>query len=207
MDSGPGFGGSCFKKDILNLVYLSRYYGLEEVASFWEGVVKINNWHQKRITEILVKIIWHNYRKKIVICGFSFKANTNDTRESAAIQICKELIDEGANLVIHDPKVKQKQISMDLDMEPINKKTTTSNLENESNNGQWEYSQDLNIFKNAHAVLILTEWEEYMNINWDYVAKKMVKPSWIFDSRSILNKEQVKNAGLNLWTIGDGSQL
>ena len=114
LDSGPGFGGSCFKKDILNLVYLSKYFGLNEVASFWEGVVKLNYWHQKRISTLVVEKLFGSVsNKKIGILGFSFKANTNDTRESAAISICKDLIEEGAILNIHDPKVEENQISRD----------------------------------------------------------------------------------------------
>ena len=115
LDSGPGFGGSCFKKDILNLVYLSNYFGLPEVANFWEKVVEINNWHQKRISKIVIRKLFGTIsQKKIIILGFAFKANTNDTRESAAIQICKDLIEEGAQLIIHDPKVDPKQISIEL---------------------------------------------------------------------------------------------
>ena len=117
LDSGPGFGGSCFKKDILNLVYLAEYFGLEEVAKFWEEVVNINSWHQKRIAKIVVQKLFGTIsQKKIVILGFAFKANTNDTRESAAIRICKDLIEEGAELVIHDPKVNPLQIEIDLEM-------------------------------------------------------------------------------------------
>ena len=108
LDSGPGFGGSCFKKDILNLVYLAEYFGLNEVANFWESVVKLNNWHQNRISELIVKKLFGTVTgKKIVVLGFAFKANTNDTRESAAIQICKDLIDQGAEITIHDPKVNE----------------------------------------------------------------------------------------------------
>ena len=117
LDSGPGFGGSCFKKDILNLVYLAEYFGLNEVAKFWEEVVNINSWHQKRMSKIVVKKLFGTIsQKKIVILGFAFKANTNDTRESAAIRICKDLIDEGAELFIHDPKVNPSQIENDLGM-------------------------------------------------------------------------------------------
>ena len=95
LESGPGFGGSCFKKDILNLVYLSEYFGLPEVASFWNEVVKINIWHRNRISKLITKKLLKFIGKKIAVLGFSFKSNTNDTRESAAIQICKDLIDEG----------------------------------------------------------------------------------------------------------------
>ena len=115
LDSGPGFGGSCFKKDILNLVYLSNYFGLNEVGNFWEGVVKLNNWHQHRISKLIIKKLFGTVSgKKINILGFAFKANTNDTRESSAINICKDLLEEGAILYIHDPKVNSLQISNDL---------------------------------------------------------------------------------------------
>ena len=115
LNSGPGFGGSCFKKDILNLVYLSKYFGLNEVADFWECVVNLNNWHQHRISKLIVtKLFGTVTGKKMCVLGFSFKANTNDTRESSAINICKDLLDEGATLYIHDPKVSQDQIAKDL---------------------------------------------------------------------------------------------
>tara|TARA_Y100000589_G_scaffold56247_1_gene46586 strand:- start:205 stop:1650 length:1446 start_codon:yes stop_codon:yes gene_type:complete len=207
LDSGPGFGGSCFKKDILNLVYLAEFFDLHEVAKFWESVVDINNWHQKRISTIVVKTLFGSVaNKKLVILGFAFKANTNDTRESAAIKICKDLIIEGADLIIHDPKVSSKQIENALDTRESldNDKDQKNYIQN--NLGKWRFSKSLDIFDNAHAILVLTEWEEYKYINWDKVVKKMVKPSWVFDSRSIINANEVKKAGLNLWRLGDGSQ-
>jgi UDPglucose 6-dehydrogenase len=204
LDSGPGFGGSCFKKDILNLVYLAEYFGLTEVADFWESVVKINNWNQKRISQIVVKKLFGTIsNKKLVILGFAFKANTNDTRESAAINICKDLIDEGAYLMIYDPKVSPKQIENDLQ---IKQKNVFDNSTLNIQSGGWEFSENLELFENAHAVLILTEWEEFKNIKWEIVSKKMAKPAWIIDSRSIVNPIKVKEAGLKLWRLGDGSQ-
>ena len=207
LDSGPGFGGSCFKKDILNLVYLAEYFGLSEVANFWESVVKINNWHQKRISEIVVKKLFGSVsNKKLVILGFAFKANTNDTRESAAITICKNLLNEGANLLIYDPKVNASQIENDLKTN----QTKFSKHDNSSLNeklGRWEYSKSINnleIFNNAYAVLVLTEWEEFRKLNWMTIAKKMIAPAWVFDSRSIINTQEVKDAGLSLWRLGDG---
>ena len=206
LDSGPGFGGSCFKKDILNLVYLAEYFGLEEVAKFWEEVVNINNWHQKRIAKIVVKKLFGSIsQKKIVILGFAFKANTNDTRESAAIRICKDLIEEGAELVIHDPKVNPLQIEIDLGIKQFTE-IKNENIDNSNNNyGSWTFSKHLNIFDNAHAVLVLTEWEDYKNIKWFNVQKKMAKPAWVFDSRSIVDVDLVKESGINLWCLGDGS--
>ena len=145
-------------------------------------------------------------QKKIVILGFAFKANTNDTRESAAIKICKDLIEEGAQIIIHDPKVSSKQIEFDLEIKP----TILGNEENipslNNNFGGWEFRKDLNIFDDAHAILVLTEWDEYRNINWDSISKKMVKPAWVFDARSIINVDLVRKAGINLWRIGDGRQ-
>ena len=143
--------------------------------------------------------------KKIIILGFAFKANTNDTRESAAISICKDLIDEGADLIIHDPKVCPEQIEKDLKINQTPEDNKKNEFQLKQKSGQWRFSKNLNIFDNAHAVIVLTEWEDYKNIQWDLVAKNMVKPSWVFDSRSIVNAEVVKKSGINLWRLGDGS--
>ena len=196
LDSGPGFGGSCFKKDILNLVYLAEYFGLPEVADFWEGVVRLNNWHQHRISKLIAKKLFGTLSgKKIAILGFAFKANTNDTRESSAIQICKDLIEEGAILFIHDPKVDEKQIAKDLYF---------SN-ENSQNRNWFKVKSINNIFFEADAAVILTEWQEYSSIDWGAVSKKMRKPAWVFDSRSIISKKKVIDANINFWRIGDGT--
>ena len=115
LDSGPGFGGSCFKKDILNLVYLSSYFGLSEVANYWESVVKLNDWHQKRISKLIVKKLFGTITsKKICILGFAFKANTNDTRESSAIKICKDLLEEGQYYLFMIQKLVQNKLKMIL---------------------------------------------------------------------------------------------
>ena len=207
LDSGPGFGGSCFKKDILNLVYLARHFGLPEVANFWEEVIHLNIWHQHRISKLIVEKLFGTISgKRIAILGFAFKANTNDTRESAAIQICKDLIEEGANLIIHDPKVESSQISKDLGfnetkIESVNKKMS----QNINENGGWIMTKDIyEGFKNADAILILTEWSEYSKINWIKAAQLMRTPSWLFDARSIANHEDVSKTNLNFWRIGDG---
>ena len=203
LDSGPGFGGSCFKKDILNLVYLSEYFGLPSVASFWYEVVKLNNWHQHRISQLITKKLFGTLSgKKIAILGFAFKSNTNDTRESSAIQICKDLLDEGANLFIHDPKVSEKQIEIDLNIKPSKDKFNDKCSED----GSWQNVNDINngLF-NADAAVILTEWAQYKEINWIEASKNMRKPAWVFDSRSITNPEKVINSGINFWRVGDGT--
>ena len=206
LDSGPGFGGSCFKKDILNLVYLSEYFGLPEVAEFWEGVVKLNYWHQDRISQLVVKKLFGTVSgKKISILGFAFKANTNDTRESASIKICKDLLEEGANLSIHDPKVNSDQIEKDLKMKEKKSLKRKELIPENHPEGNWSFSNEIyDSINNADAVLVLTEWEDYTNINWEQVSKIMRKPSWIFDARSIIDPSKVIKTGLNFWRIGDG---
>ena len=204
LDSGPGFGGSCFKKDILNLVYLSSYFGLSEVANYWESVVKLNYWHQNRISRLIVnKLFGTITSKKICILGFAFKSNTNDTRESSAIKICKDLLEEGAILFIHDPKVNERQIEIDL-----GKKSTDfsrKELNDNDSEGKWSYSNSIYEAANgADALVVLTEWEEYSTIDWEIISKKMRNPAWIFDSRSILVKEKINKTNLNFWRIGDG---
>ncbi len=207
LDSGPGFGGSCFKKDILNLVYLADFFGLKEVSNFWEAVVTMNDWHQHRISKLIIKKLFGTVSsKKICILGFAFKANTNDTRESAAINICKDLLDEGALLYINDPKVTCEQITLNLEKNANNlikeiDKNTTSNFESE-----WCFVENIiPFFKDADAAIILTEWEDYAKMDWKLISKEMRKPAWIFDSRSLLKNNLEIDPNVNLWRIGDGS--
>ena len=208
LDSGPGFGGSCFKKDILNLVYLSQHFNLPEVANFWESVVHLNNWHQHRISELVVKKLFGTVSgKKIAILGFAFKANTNDTRESAAINICKDLIEEGAELIIHDPKVNEEQIISALGINNSDCSLNNNETIPKRYEGNWEVRKNIyDSFKNVDAAVILTEWDEYSKINWEKASKYMRKPSWVFDSRSIVDSQKVKDSDINLWRVGDGSQ-
>ena len=207
LDAGPGFGGSCFKKDILNLVYLSNYFGLNEVANFWEGVVLLNKWHQHRITRLIIKKLLGTVTgKKICILGFAFKANTNDTRESASINICKDLLEEGAVLQIHDPKVDPKQIEVNLGKKENKKIKEIKDQNYFELEGQWSFEKDITISSDgADAIVVLTEWDEYSKINWFAISKKMRKPSWVFDVRSIVSREKVLEANINLWKIGDGT--
>ena len=206
LDAGPGFGGSCFKKDILNLVYLCSYFGLPDVANYWESVVTLNNWHQNRISKLIVQKLFGTITaKKICILGFAFKANTNDTRESSAIKICKELLEEGANLFIHDPKVKLKQIESDLSRKASE---IDHELEGGSNyrEGNWFFCHNIyEAVKGADAIVVLTEWEEYSKLDWKFISKQMRQPAWIFDSRYVVNVKEIKKVGLNLWRIGDGT--
>ena len=177
LNPGPGFGGSCFKKDILNLVYLCKFYGLNEVADYWEQVVKINYWQQKRISTLVIRNLFGTLSdKRIAIYGFSFKANTNDTRESPSIKISKDLLQEGAKLNFYDPKVKPKQIFMELDSSIKDDNVIISDT-------------GINAARGADAVIILTEWDVFNKLNWRNIYKVMRKPAWVFDSRVLLNKK------------------
>ena len=207
LEAGPGFGGSCFKKDILNLVYLCQYYDLNEVANFWESVIELNNWHQSRIANLIVKKLFGTVSgKKLFILGFSFKENTNDTRESASIKICEELLNEGAILFINDPKVNPDQIENDLKIKQ-NKSLLEKNFKNKSNiDGSWCFVKEITSgFKGADAAVILTGWEEYQKIDWGNASKKMRRPSWVFDVRSVISAKEITKHKLNFWQIGDGS--
>ena len=194
LKAGPGFGGSCFKKDILNLVYLARFYGLNEVADFWQETVSINSWQKNRIyKEIVARLFGNLADKKIAILGFAFKENTNDTRESPAIDICKNLLNEGAFLNIHDCKVNEKTIDKDL------------SSENSFDRNMWAYNEDVySVFEDAHAVILMTEWSIYKTLNWERILPVVKQPFWIFDTRLIVNPIEIKNLGINIWQLGNG---
>ena len=195
LQSGPGFGGSCFKKDILNLIYLCKSYGLIHVALYWEQVLKINYWQQNRIYELVVKKLFGNLKgKKISFLGFSFKSNTNDVRESPAINIAKKLISEGAILNIHDPKVSESQIDKALNSSEINNKSPQ----------KWQFFKNVyETFNGSSAIIILTEWDEFKYIKWAEVIKEMIQPAWIFDTRSLINGEHATNIGFKYWGVGN----
>ena len=145
-------------------------------------------------------------KKKIGILGFSFKANTNDTRESPSIQICKNLLSEGASLKIHDPKVTKKQVTLDLGVPSIEECDTNEELNKKYKDKKWEKSNlDNDFFDNLDAVIVLTEWDIYSKINWGKVSKKMRSPGWVFDTRLIVDEEKVINSGLSFWRVGIGN--
>ena len=191
---GPGFGGSCFKKDILNLVYICKSLGLNEVATYWQGTLKINDWQQDRIYKTVVEKLYGNISgKRIVILGFAFKADTNDTRNSPSIKISRQLLGEDATLVINDPKVEEKSIF------------TALNLNQENFKNKIIYEKDVTkAIENADAVLIMTEWDAYKNLDWRKLQYKMRKPSWVFDTRSIISDLLIKETDLNFWQLGNG---
>lgn len=187
LEASVGFGGSCFKKDILHLAYLCQQYGLNEVAAYWESVVKINEYQQERfILDMLHSMFNTLTDKKICILGFAFKANTGDTRESPAIYIAKRLLDERAEIVISDPHALN------------NARKDLAGLE-----GKVSYERDpYEATKGCHAVAVLTEWQLYKNLDFADIFHKMVKPAFIFDGRNILDHQQCYEIGFNVYPIG-----
>ncbi|WP_413324274.1 nucleotide sugar dehydrogenase [Synechococcus sp. MIT S9503] len=208
LQAGPGFGGSCFQKDILNLVYLSRHFGLPDVANYWESVVELNSWQQHRIARMVVQKLFGTVTgKRLAVLGFAFKADTNDTREAPAIRIAKDLLEEGAQLAIHDPKVDSEQIARDLNLPASTAPDSESGPTRAalSGEGTWWPSDDIaSALKGADAVIILTEWTQYRELDWSALAPLMRQPAWVFDARSVVEPAEVQAAGLNLWRVGEG---
>ena len=202
LQAGPGFGGSCFQKDILNLVYLCRHYGLEEVAAYWEQVVALNTWQQHRIARLVVtKLFGTVTGKRLAVLGFAFKANTNDTRESPAIRICRDLLEEGAQLAIVDPKVPAAQIAKDLGQA----QSAQGSDGGGGAQGGWQLaSSAVEAAAGADAVLLLTEWAEFGDLDWEAIASVMRKPAWLFDARATADAAAARAAGLRVWRVGEG---
>lgn len=197
LQASIGFGGSCFQKDVLNLVYLCECLNLPEVAAFWYQVIEMNNFQRtrsaKRITESLFNTVKD---KKIAILGFAFKKNTGDTRESAAIYICKHLLEEGAHLSIYDPKVHKNQIIEDL------KNTDVTDNPDQVLQAINIHNNPYDTTNNAHALVICTEWDEFLTLDYKKIYDHMFKPAFIFDGRKMLNVEKLQNIGFHVETIG-----
>jgi UDPglucose 6-dehydrogenase len=199
LNPGPGFGGSCFKKDLLNLIYLADHYGLSPVANYWRAVVEMNAYAQQRLVRIIVRELFGTlHDKTIAILGFAFKADTNDTRESPAIAICRELLGEGAHLAIHDPRVREEDVQRDL----------ASSTDYGFSHGSFRVEPDLMaVFQEADAVVVLTDWAEYRQLVWHQIAPLMRRPSWVFDTRRGVDLEAARACGLETWAIGAAEQI
>lgn len=196
LKSSVGFGGSCFQKDILNLVYIARSYGLEEVADYWNQVIILNNHQRDRFAKKILKTLFNNVSgKKITFLGWAFKKDTNDTRESAAIYVANNLLQEQANLNIYDPKVKEIKIKSDLNyLNEIEEAVINKNIE--------VFDDAYSACKNSHAIAILTEWDEFKGLDWRKIYENMNKPAHVFDGRSLLSKVEIEKIGFKYYSIG-----
>ncbi|AXO81844.1 nucleotide sugar dehydrogenase [Olleya aquimaris] len=196
LKSSVGFGGSCFQKDILNLVYISKSLGLQEVADYWEQVIIMNNHQRNRFANNIVKTLYNTVSgKKIAFLGWAFKKDTNDTRESAAIYVADKLIDEQANVSVYDPKVTASRVQSDINY--LNTRTEAQN-----NNYLTSLDNPYDAVKNAHAIAVLTEWDEFKTYDWQRIYDNMSKPAFIFDGRNVLDKLALETIGFHVKGIG-----
>jgi UDPglucose 6-dehydrogenase len=196
LKASVGFGGSCFQKDILNLVYICKSLGLNESADYWEQVILMNNHQRTRFANKIVKSLYGTVAdKKITFFGWAFKKDTNDTRESAAIYIADKLIEEHAQVAAYDPKVSELQMQSDLNY---------LNTRSESENAQYltSYHDPYQAAHGAHALAIITEWDEFKTYDWTLIYQNMNKPAFIFDGRNLLDKTKMQAIGFNYVGIG-----
>ena len=192
LKSSVGFGGSCFQKDILNLVYLCEHFGIPEAAEYWDSVIQMNDFQKHRFARRVISTMFNTVSdKKIAVLGFAFKKDTNDTRESAAIYICKDLIDEQANVSIYDPKVPEAQMRRDLGLPEDDASVTVC-------------SDAYEATKDAHAVLVLTEWDEFKALDFKKIYDHMNLPAFLFDGRNLLDLDALREIGFEASGIGRG---
>jgi UDPglucose 6-dehydrogenase len=192
-----GFGGSCFQKDILNLVYLCESFNLAQVAAYWRSVVEINDWQKSRFVEKIVRTLFNTVSgKRIAILGFAFKKDTNDTRESAAIHVVRSLVAENAHVVIYDPRVPKETIHRDLLEVGVPQDIIDFNIEIAGS----PYAA----VKDAHALATLTEWDEFRDLDLPRIQELMLKPAFVFDGRAILPAEALAKHGFKAFIIGKG---
>jgi UDPglucose 6-dehydrogenase len=187
LKASVGFGGSCFRKDILNLVYICRSYGLDEVADYWESVVRINEWQQTRFVRTILANLFNTVAgKRIALFGFAFKADTGDTRESPGIAVARQLVEERAEVVITDPQA--------LD---------NARQELEGLSGAVVFEPDpYRAAEGAHAIAVITEWALYKTLDYARIFRSMEKPAFVFDGRNILDREALFELGFNVFAIG-----
>jgi len=195
LQASIGFGGSCFQKDILNLVYICESLNLPEVAEFWTNVVSINDYQKQRFAKRIVNCLFNTVAgKRIAILGFAFKKNTADTRESAAIYVSAHLLEEGAHLAVYDPKVVPATIRRDLEQVTGQPATVEEQVQ--------VCSDPYEAARGAHALVVCTEWDEFQTLDYRRIFAEMPKPAYIFDGRKILNHEELTKIGFEVETIG-----
>ena len=197
LKASVGFGGSCFQKDILNLVYLCESFNLPHVSEYWRQVVHLNDWQKTRFVEKIVRTLYNTVNgKRIGILGFAFKKDTNDTRESPAIHVCRDLLNERAHLAIYDPRVSPETIREELIYAGVPATLINSNVE--------ICTDPYTAADGAHALATLTEWDEFRDLDFPRIYNLMLKPAFVFDGRAVLPHEALKAHGFDAFVIGKG---
>lgn len=200
LKASVGFGGSCFQKDILNLVYLCESYGLNEVSQYWQGVVDMNNYQKNRFTETIVKKMLNTVTgKKLTLLGFAFKKDTGDVRETAAAVVCKNLLEEQALLSVYDPKVEDEEMEYELKYQKCNMELKEKFLKRETD--VYEACNQ------SHGLCIVTEWDEFKTLDYQKIYDNMMKPAFIFDGRNILDHESLRKIGFEVFALGKNKVL
>lgn len=197
LKASVGFGGSCFQKDILNLVYIAKSYGLDQVAQYWEQVILMNTHQKSRFASKIVTTLFNTVNhKKIGFLGWSFKKDTNDTRESAAIYVANDLLEEKAMVQVYDPKVKPAQMYSDLNQvcTQIDPQDIASSLV--------VFDDPYAALEDVYAIAILTEWDEFKQLDWQRIYANMHKPAFVFDGRGLLDRKKLEQIGFEVYTIG-----
>ena len=198
LKASVGFGGSCFQKDLLNLVYLSESFGLPEVAKYWDQVLQINDWQKSRFVGEIVSTLFNTLNgKRIGILGFAFKKDTNDTRESPAIRVCRDLLHERAHIAIYDPKVDATTIYQNLLNDGVSQAVLDTNVE--------ICSDPYAVADKSHALVALTEWDEFRTLDLGRIHERMLKPAFVFDGRDILPVAALRSHGFKVFSIGKGT--
>lgn len=187
LKAGVGFGGSCFRKDILNLVYLCQCYNLPEVADYWEQVVLMNEFQERRFVRKIVEAMFNTVAgKRIALFGFAFKADTGDTREAPAIYVSRMLLEEQADLAVYDPKAI-----------PNARKDLAGCA------GKIHYCSDpYEAVRGAHAIALLTDWREFASLDYGKIFSLMEKPAFVFDGRNLLDHRALYDLGFNVYPLG-----
>ncbi|MEL7587590.1 MAG: UDP-glucose 6-dehydrogenase [Prolixibacteraceae bacterium] len=200
LKASVGFGGSCFQKDILNLVYLCHHFNLPEVADYWEQVIKMNDYQKHRFSKQIIDTLFNTVSgKKIAFLGWAFKKDTNDTRESAAIYVAHELLQDKAEIHVYDPKVSKEQIERDLKSLILDKSSHIP-----EGGSVHVHTDPYAAMDKAHAIAVLTEWDEFRGFDWEQIYENVYKPAFIFDGRNILDATRLKAIGFGLKSIGKG---
>ncbi|HBE70623.1 MAG TPA: nucleotide sugar dehydrogenase [Planctomycetaceae bacterium] len=204
LKASVGFGGSCFQKDILNLVYLCEHFGLAEVAAYWEQVVTMNDYQKARFARNIVRTMFNTVSdKQIAMLGWAFKKDTNDTRESAAIYVARDLLREHARLFVYDPRVKREQIVADLEyaMKPLGQPLSQEDRRLIDSN--LTVCNDAHAATdNSHAIAVMTEWDEFKTLDFKRVFQSMHQPAFVFDGRNILDRGELTAIGFEVHSIG-----
>ncbi|XP_028753786.1 UDP-glucose 6-dehydrogenase 1-like [Neltuma alba] len=206
LNASVGFGGSCFQKDILNLVYIAESNGLAEVASYWKQVIQMNDYQKDRFVKRVVSSMFNTISgKKIAVLGFAFKKDTSDTRKTPAIDVCKGLMGDDACLSIYDPKVSEDQILRDLAMDSVEWDHPVHLQRKISPNTMKQVRIVKDAYeatKDAHGICVLTEWDEFKTLDYQRIFDNMQKPAFVFDGRSILNAGKLREIGFIVYSIG-----